>query len=227
MNNVLISIGISVGAVFLGLVLQIFLSFLFSRWRNRRLSPELRANLKPESWRGPMRALLPALLLILALPLLRISPSLLAVIRQVLWIWIIGSAAWLTLAMVTVIKNFILKRYRIDAKDNLLARRVYTQLGVIERILKILIVFLSVALILLTFEKVRQVGFSLLASAGIVGIILGFSAQKSLATLFTPHRFRKFVKNSNGFWKIPRCGITGWECCKSPAPTNAPSNCAP
>jgi hypothetical protein len=55
----------------------------------------------------------------------------------VLWIWIIGSAAWLTLAMVTVIKSFILRRYRIDAKDNLLARRVFTQLGVIERIFKV------------------------------------------------------------------------------------------
>jgi small-conductance mechanosensitive channel len=86
--------------------------------------------------------------------------------------------------MVTIVKNFILSRYQIDEKDNLEARRLYTQLGVIERILKVLIIFLGIAIILLTFEKVRQVGISLLASAGILSIILGFSAQKSLTTIF-------------------------------------------
>jgi len=86
--------------------------------------------------------------------------------------------------MLGVIKNFILRRYRIDAKDNLQARRMYTQLSVIERILKVVIIFPALTFILLTFEKVRQIGFSLLASAGILSIILGFSAQKSLATLF-------------------------------------------
>jgi small-conductance mechanosensitive channel len=36
----------------------------------------------------------------------------------------------------------------------------------------------------MTFEKVRQLGATLLASAGIVGIIVGIAAQKSIATLF-------------------------------------------
>jgi small-conductance mechanosensitive channel len=35
----------------------------------------------------------------------------------------------------------------------------------------------------MTFEKIRQVGVSLLASAGVAGIILGFAAQKSIATI--------------------------------------------
>ncbi len=34
-----------------------------------------------------------------------------------------------------------------------------------------------------TFDKIRQVGMSILASAGILGIIIGFAAQRSLATL--------------------------------------------
>jgi len=180
----IISIGIILAAVGLGLVLQKVLFFFLSRWRRLRLSPEMRENLKPENWRGPLRALLPAVLLIPALPLLKFSPGVIAGLRQVIWIWIIASIAWLAISMLTVIKNFILRRYRIDEKDNLQARRMYTQLGVIERILKVLIIFLALTFILLTFEKVRQIGFSLLASAGILSIILGFSAQKSLATLF-------------------------------------------
>jgi small-conductance mechanosensitive channel len=183
-RNLLISIGVILAAVVLGLILQKVLTFFLSRWRKLRLSADMQANLKPENWRGPLRALLPAVLLILSLALLDFSPEVIAVMRQAVWIWIIASIAWLAINMLTVIKNFILRRYRIDDKDNLLARRMYTQLGVIERILKVLIIFLAITFILLTFEKVRQIGFSLLASAGILSIILGFSAQKSLATLF-------------------------------------------
>ena len=184
LQNLAISIGIILAAVVLGLILQKILSFILSRWRRAHLAPDLQDDLTPKNWRGPLRALLPALLLMLALPLLQFPPAVMAILRQALLIWIIASLAWLITRMLTIIKDFVLLRYRIEEKDNLQARRMYTQLGVIERILKVLIVFLALAFILLTFEKVRQIGFSLLASAGILSIILGFSAQKSLATLF-------------------------------------------
>lgn len=184
LQDLLISIGIILAAVLLGLVLQKVLSFFLSRWRRSHLAADLQDDLKTENWRGPLRAVLPALLLMPALPLLEFSPGVIAVLRQAIRIWIIASLGWLIISMLTVIKNFILRRYQIDEKDNLQARRMYTQLGVIERILKVLIIFLALAFILLTFDKVRQIGFSLLASAGVLSIILGFSAQKSLATLF-------------------------------------------
>jgi small-conductance mechanosensitive channel len=37
---------------------------------------------------------------------------------------------------------------------------------------------------LMTFDRIRHVGVSILASAGMIGIILGFAAQRSIATLF-------------------------------------------
>ena len=48
----------------------------------------------------------------------------------------------------------------------------------------VIVVLVAVASMLMVFDKVRQLGVSLLASAGVVGIILGFAAQKSIATLF-------------------------------------------
>ena len=42
---------------------------------------------------------------------------------------------------------------------------------------------LALAAILMTFDKVRQLGASILASAGIAGIIVGLAAQRSIATL--------------------------------------------
>ena len=184
MQDLLISIGIILAMIVLGLILHRILSFFLSRWRKSRLSPAMQDNLKPENWQGPLRVILPAVLLLPAMPLLSFSPGVVAAMRQAILICIIASVAWLTVSMLTVVKNFILRRYQIDEKDNLQARRMYTQLGVIERILKVLITFLGLTFILLTFEKVRQIGFSLLASAGILSVILGFSAQKSLATLF-------------------------------------------
>jgi small-conductance mechanosensitive channel len=54
---------------------------------------------------------------------------------------------------------------------------------VLERILTVAIIIIAVGVALMTFDKIRQVGVSLLASAGIAGIILGFAAQKSIATI--------------------------------------------
>ena len=216
LQNLAISIGIILAAVVLGLILQKILSFILSRWRRAHLAPDLQDDLTPKNWRGPLRALLPALLLMLALPLLQFPPAVMAILRQALLIWIIASLAWLITRMLTIIKDFVLLRYRIEEKDNLQARRMYTQLGVIERILKVLIVFLALAFILLTFEKVRQIGFSLLASAGILSIILGFSAQKSLATLFAgiqialtqPIRIEDVVIVENEWGRIEEITLT-------------------
>jgi small-conductance mechanosensitive channel len=184
MQAALVAVGILLAAVVLGLLLQKVVSYFLSRWRRSHLSADLQADLKPESWRGPLRTLLPAVLVLPVLPFVPLPSGAVVVVRQAVWIWIIVSIAWLAISMLTVIKNFILRSYQIDRKDNLQARRMYTQLNVIERILKVIIIFLALTCILLTFERVRQIGFSLLASAGILSIILGFSAQRSLATLF-------------------------------------------
>jgi small-conductance mechanosensitive channel len=54
---------------------------------------------------------------------------------------------------------------------------------VISRVIYVSIGIFSVSAILMLFDEVRQVGTSLLASAGLVGIIAGFAAQKTLANL--------------------------------------------
>ncbi len=183
-KGLLVKASMVFAAVAAGMILEKILSFLLSRWRNRRLSTDMKNSLRSDKWRAAFRAFLTALMLMFILPFLELSVFVSAIVRHVLHIWIICSVALLIFNMVTVVKNFILSRYQIDEKDNLEARRLYTQLGVIERILKVLIITLGIAIILLTFEKVRQVGISLLASAGILSIILGFSAQKSLTTIF-------------------------------------------
>jgi small-conductance mechanosensitive channel len=133
--------------------------------------------------RAPFRMLIPALCLEVVFPFLHFSDQMTLWIRHFLMIWIIIAIAWSLTRMVIVIKSLVLSRYEIDVKDNLKARQVRTQIGVIQRILSVIIIIFAIASILMTFDKVRQIGVSILASAGIAGIIIGFAAQRSLATL--------------------------------------------
>jgi len=132
---------------------------------------------------APLRFLFPPLFLLLTLPLLDLSLSVRTPLNHMLSIWTIIGVSWLLLRLFNIVKTFILSRYEMSAKDNLEARRISTQLDVIQRVLGFLIILVAVSSILMTFDKVRQIGVSILASAGIAGIIIGFAAQRSIATL--------------------------------------------
>ena len=64
------------------------------------------------------------------------------------------------------------------------ARAVHTQINVLVKILLVIIAVVAASTMLMSFEKIRQVGVSLLASAGLFGIIAGFAAQKSRITSY-------------------------------------------
>ncbi len=95
----------------------------------------------------------------------------------------IVSTAWFIIIILRVIKTGFIRKYDITAADNLNARRVYTQFNILERVAVFIIVVLAIGIALMSFDSIRAIGASVLASAGIAGIILGFSAQKALGTL--------------------------------------------
>jgi hypothetical protein len=76
-----------------------------------------------------------------------------------------------------------LRNFRIDAEDNLLARKHITQVRVMVRALDTIIILLTLGFALMTFDEVRQYGVSLFASAGIAGVIFGLAAQPVLSNL--------------------------------------------
>lgn len=89
--------------------------------------------------------------------------------------------AWLLMIGVKSIRLIVMARYDISLSDNLKARKMQTQLVMIERVLTAVVMLIAFAIVLLTFPRIRQVGLSLLASAGIAGVIIGFAAQQSLS----------------------------------------------
>jgi small-conductance mechanosensitive channel len=67
------------------------------------------------------------------------------------------------------------------AQDNLDARRAQTQFRVLKKIGIFLIVLVAVATALMTFEGFRRAGIGIFTSAGVIGVVVGFAAQKTLA----------------------------------------------
>ncbi|HEY4342297.1 MAG TPA: mechanosensitive ion channel domain-containing protein [Steroidobacteraceae bacterium] len=130
------------------------------------------------------RVMLPVLGAILALPILELPERFAAVASRATSILFIGAVATILFQATRAGEQALLRRYDLAATDNLRARTVYTQVRVIGKVIDVCIAFVTVACVLMLFTEVRQVGASLLASAGIVGIISGIAAQKTLGNLF-------------------------------------------
>ena len=96
---------------------------------------------------------------------------------------IIAVLAYLAIIFLRILKASLLKRFDINQEDNLHARKVYTQVNVLEKVIIFIIILLAVGFILLSFESIREIGLGLFASAGVAGIILGLSAQKVVGAL--------------------------------------------
>ncbi len=96
----------------------------------------------------------------------------------------IATGTWFAAALVIFVEDLGLARYRMDVPDNRYARRVRTQVLILRRLTVVAAVVVGLGAILLTFPALQAAGASLLASAGVVGIIAGVAAQSSLANLF-------------------------------------------
>ncbi len=178
MNDYLFSTIIIAAALITGLILYLFATFLLKRLQRNIFLKKFEVHSK--LLKSPLRSLIPGLCIIMILPLLRVPENIHTFISHFVNIWLIVSFSWFIIIVVHIIRDAILSRYDIDARDNLQARRVYTQIRVIGHIITVVILLLTAAFILMTFPKVRQIGVSLLASAGVFGIIIGFAAQKTL-----------------------------------------------
>lgn len=98
-------------------------------------------------------------------------------------IGIILSLTWFIVIAIKVVKNRVLMKYDVSSTDNLTARKRYTQFMILENIVIFIIIILSLGIALMSFDSIRSIGVSLLTSAGVAGIIIGFSAQKAIGTL--------------------------------------------
>ncbi|MGQ4378068.1 mechanosensitive ion channel family protein [Streptomyces sp. SAS_267] len=105
-------------------------------------------------------------------------------IGRTLTLILIGAAAWLVVSIATAVVETSYSRYANAHRDPARIRRVRTQVTLIQRVVTAVVGVVAAAAMLLTFPAMRAAGASLLASAGILGIVAGVAAQSTLANLF-------------------------------------------
>jgi small-conductance mechanosensitive channel len=109
----------------------------------------------------------------------RLAPAAAAALTVAL----ILSIGWLAARTTLVLEDSVFGRLRLDAPDNLRARRLYTQLRFLRRLLTLGILVVTGGVLLMSFDSLRSVGTWLLTSAGVAGVVIGFAAQRTVGNL--------------------------------------------
>jgi small-conductance mechanosensitive channel len=91
---------------------------------------------------------------------------------------------WIVLVAANAGADHYVGRFRIGVGDDLMARKAVTQIEVLNRVIDGLIIVIAIGFALMSFDSVRQLGISLFASAGVVGIIAGIALKSVLANFF-------------------------------------------
>jgi small-conductance mechanosensitive channel len=98
-------------------------------------------------------------------------------------IMLVGLSTWLAIRVVIIFEKLFLGQLDLKKINNNQERKLFTKIKFIKRLVIIFILILSGSLLLLSFEAGRKFGLGILTSAGIVSVIVGFAAQKSIANL--------------------------------------------
>ncbi len=132
---------------------------------------------------GATRFALVLAALALALPIVPLAPATALVIAESLAVGLTLLIGWAAITAIELAADFYIRRFRIDVADNLLARKHLTQVRVLRRVSESIVIMITIAVALMSIPQVRQFGVSLIASAGVAGIIVGLAARPVLANL--------------------------------------------
>lgn len=111
------------------------------------------------------------------------SIMLIAQVRHGNALLLLAALTWLAQRAVNGVAQGIIGQHAMDVEDNLNARRIHTQTRLLSRTASFMVLVAGLSLMLMTFPGGRQVGASLLASAGVIGIIAGIAARPVFANL--------------------------------------------
>lgn len=133
--------------------------------------------------RGPARVIFSLVFVGPFASFLRLAAPAQRVFDHLLQTLLVISATWLVVRLAVFAADTAEEVFLRGATDEGRRRAIRTKLAFVRRAVVVVISILGSALVLTQFEVVRKVGMSLLASAGIAGIVIGLAAQKTISTL--------------------------------------------
>lgn len=132
---------------------------------------------------GPIKLFIGLMLIRSVFPVIEEIPYLYPILTNLLSLVFVGTTAWLAAEIVYVASDYFVGGYILKGRNPLYIRKLQTQVQFLRRLVLLLIVLVAVASGMMVFDKVRQLGASILASAGIASVIIGLSAQRTLGNL--------------------------------------------
>lgn len=106
------------------------------------------------------------------------------ILGHILAIGFIVLLGWSCTAAITLASEYYLRRSDFDFRGDPLSRKHLTQVRVLRRVATTVVILVTVAAALMTFDSVKQYGVSLIASAGAAGLVVGLAARPLLTNLF-------------------------------------------
>ncbi|MGH8981933.1 MAG: mechanosensitive ion channel family protein [Acidimicrobiales bacterium] len=206
--------GIVAGAAAVGLLAHVVLFAVFRRAVNSaRAAVERSLVAKLDC---PSRFVMPLLGAELAVGALDLPSPYGTVLVHALGVLLALALAWLVIASTYVFDDVVLSRYQMDVADNLRSRRIRTQIQVLRRVTVVAVAVVTLAVILLSFPEVRAAGAGLLASAGLVGVVVGVAARPTATNVVAglqiamsqPIRVDDVVVVEDEWGRIEEIGLT-------------------
>ena len=130
----------------------------------------------------PLFLLLPVMFGRIVQPLLDVKPDVAPTLRHAATLVLIFAMGWLLIALASVPAAYLRAKTPVGPHDEGRVR-LLTRIGILERLLTVVIVVCTAAAMLVTFPEARAIGASILASAGIAGIVLGIAARPATESL--------------------------------------------
>ncbi|HVW20225.1 MAG TPA: mechanosensitive ion channel domain-containing protein [Opitutaceae bacterium] len=130
-----------------------------------------------------LRLTVPVAAALLLVPTLNLPAAAHDVLQTAASLVLIAFVGFALCQLAATAEKAVQTEYRIDVGDNLASRKIQTQIRILRKILVVVILLVTVACMLTVFAPVRALGRSILASAGVAGVVLGIAAQKSLGNI--------------------------------------------
>lgn len=179
-----------IGTIFIALSLltfiYVFLVAIFQHFEIKLLDHHQVASLILASVRKSLRIIFILVVANIIITLIGLTQAYLVLANNMINIMIIASIGWVTIQILYTFDAIVLQQMSVlTRKDHRRAKSLYTKTHIIRNILTVVIVLITFAAILMSFSSVRNIGISLLASAGFLTAIVGLASQKALFSLFS------------------------------------------